>query len=352
MSEVKLKTALLGLNEQGQNLLKVASQIKYFDIRAVADNNITLAEKTAKQYDSTAYDDYRQLIVQNQFDCLLVASPTHTCDEHICTAIKKKFKILKLAPAARNFDEAVRFTQLAQNNNTVFAVATPMRFAQSFIRVRELLQQNQIEHVFLITAAYACYDPVYPAWYTDPTLAGGGVLLHDCYHLFDQILWNLSIPQQVYSLNTNQACDKQQRLYRTEDTAIVTMKFNDTLIGNLTACQHVTAGVKEESLKIYGKDKTIKASINRLTVTDGSGQIIEQRQYDDDTASCIKKLLQNFALSILSPDNNLLCSSFKENLNVLAVIESAYLSARTGCPEEPGRILQRASQKISKTTNI
>jgi predicted dehydrogenase len=350
MSETKLKTAVLGLNEQGQELLTIASQINCFDIQAVADNDLVLAEKSAKQYNIAFYDDYRQLIVQNQFDCLLVAAPIHTCDEHICTAIKKKFNVLKVAPPARNFDEAVRFTQLAQDNNTIFTVATPMRFFQSFVRVRDIIQQNQIEHVFLISAAYSYYEPVYHPWYTDPKLAGGGVLLQNCYHLLDQILWNFSIPQQVYSLNTSQASDKQQRLYRTEDTAIVTMKFSDTLIGNITVSRHDTGGFEDETLKIYGKDKTITILNSNFTITDGSGQIIEQNQYDDDITCCTKKLLENFAHSILSPDNNLLCSSDREILNVMAVIESAYLSARTGCPEEPVRISQMGSQQIPTST--
>ncbi len=52
--------------------------------------------------------------------------------------------------------------------------------------------------------------------------------------------------------------------------------------------------------------------------------------------------LKNFALSILSPDSNKLCSSGSENLQNMAVIESAYLSTRTGFPEGPAKVLQMA----------
>ena len=55
------------------------------------------------------------------------------------------------------------------------------------------------------------------------------------------------------------------------------------------------------------------------------------------------ELLKNFALSILSPKESKLCSTGRENLRNMAVIESAYLSARTGFPEEPNRILQMAA---------
>ncbi len=368
MSEGKLKTAVLGLNDQGRLLLEVASQIDYFEIAAVADKDTKLAESIAAEYKCTAYDDYRQLItamdsrassgaastdLRGDSRCLLVAAGMYSCDEHIRTAMKKKFNILKLAPAARNFEEAVEFVRLAEDENIKFAVANPGRFAQSFLAFRQFLQQGRIEQIFLITAfcnvgGQPHRDPkrnsvrlaTQPHWHTDPKLAGGGVLLRNCYGIIDQIILNFGTAEQVYSLNTNQAADRQQRLYLTEDTAVVTIKFTDTLIGNLIASK--AFGPRQKCLKVYGKDKILTVSNKQLTVSDGLGQRSEECEYDDDELCWYRALLENFALSILSPDENKLCSSGRENLKNMAVIESAYLSARTAMPEEPARILQMA----------
>ncbi|UCF43239.1 MAG: hypothetical protein JSV99_11815, partial [Planctomycetota bacterium] len=156
----------------------------------------------------------------------------------------------------------------------------------------------------------------------------------------DQIVCNFATPQQVYSLNTNTAGDRKQRLYVTEDTVIVTMKFTDTSFGNLIASR--VFGPQRTSLKVYGKDKILTVSDTQFTVSDGFGGTGEEFEYDDNKFVCMTKLLENFALSILSPDENKLCSTARENLKNMAVIESAYLSARTGMPEEPNRILQMA----------
>ncbi len=367
MSEGKLKTAVLGLNDQGRLLLEAASKIDYFEIAAVADKDSTLAERVAAEYKCAAYDDYRQLItamdsrprsesrtsLRGDNGCLLVAAGMYSCEKQVRAAMKKKFNILKLAPAARNFEEAAEFVRLAEDENIKFAVANPSRFAQSFLAFRQFLQQGRIEQVFLITAFCNVGDQPHrdpkhnsvrlgtqPAWQTDPKLAGGGVLLRNCYEIIDQIIWNFPTPEQVYSLNTNQAADRQQRLYLTEDTAVVTMKFSDTLIGNLIASKAFGPGQK--LLKVYGKDKILTVSNKQLTVSDGLGQRSEEWEYDDDELGWYTALLENFSLSILSPDENKLCSSGRENLKNMAVIESAYLSARTAMPEEPGRILQMA----------
>ena len=66
----KLKTAVLGLDDGGLQLLKAASQIDYFHIHAVADKDTALAEKIADKYNCVFFDDYRQLVIQNQLDCL------------------------------------------------------------------------------------------------------------------------------------------------------------------------------------------------------------------------------------------------------------------------------------------
>jgi predicted dehydrogenase len=366
MRKGELKTAVLGLDENGQLLLKAASQIDYFQIEAVADTDSNTAEKIATEYKCSAYDDYRQLVIgmdcrpfgyrsgqalrSDEIRTLLVTAGLHNCAEYIRAAMKKKFNVLKLAPAGRDFEEAAEFVQLAEDEGVKFAIANPSRFARSFLAFRQFLEKDEIEQVFLVTAFCNVGDQQQPAWQSDPKLGGGGVILYNCYHLIDQILWNFPMPQQVYSLNTNRASDQQQRSYLTEDTAVVTMKFDDTLTGNLIAFRHSGLGPKQDFLKLYGKEKILTVSSNQFTISNGLEQSGKQLQYDDDPLSCLIKLLENFALNILSPDDNKLCSSGRENLKNMAVIESAYLSARTGIPEEPGRILGLRFNQITKPT--
>ena len=349
MVESKLKAAVLGLDERGRAMLEAADASDYFEIEAVADTDTNLAEKTAERYKCAAYDDYRQLIttldshVDRKNRALLVAAGMHSCDEHIRLAMKKNFNILKLAPAARDFEEAVEFVRLGEDEDIRFAVANPGRYAKSFLALYELIKQGKIEQLFLLNVFCSFGDEHYPGWQSDPKLAGGGVLLHNCYEIIDQILWIFGVPQQIYSLQSNQAQDKQQRLYLAEDTAVMTMKYDDTFIGNLIASRRSGTGPKQEFLRLYGKDKILTINQRQLIINDGQGGVCEQFDYDDDQLSSMKDSLNNFALSILLPDNNKLCSSGSENLRNMAVIESAYLSARTGFPEEPARILQMPS---------
>jgi hypothetical protein len=63
-------------------------------------------------------------------------------------------------------------------------------------------------------------------------------------------------------------------------------------------------------------------------------------------------LLKDFAMSILLPEENKLTSSGRENLKGMAVIEAAYLSARTSMPEEPARVLQMSQLGMSDIQTV
>jgi predicted dehydrogenase len=343
MGKARLRTGVLGVTGRGAGLLEALKGVEAFEIRAVADKDASVAEKTAGQFqDCAAYDDYRQLIIQNELDCLMVAAGIHSCDEFVRMAMKKKFHIFKPAPAARDFDEASEFVRLAKEQGVKLAVGNPKRFCRSYTAFRDFLRQGRIEQIFLTTAFCSVGDETYPGWQSDPKLAGGGVLLHSCYWVIDQLVSNFGLPQQVYSLGTNNAQDKQQRLYLTEDTSVVTMKFSDVCIGNFAATRRAGTGSRQEYIKLYGRDRILTVCDKRLTLCEGGGRTLEQLEFADDERFGTAEQLKNFAQSILSPESNKLWSSGGENLQNMAVIQSAYLSARTGFPEEPGKVLQMA----------
>ena len=53
-------------------------------------------------------------------------------------------------------------------------------------------------------------------------------------------------------------------------------------------------------------------------------------------------MLENLALSLLDPKHHTFYPEYGCDLRTFAVIEAAYLSNRTGMPEEPSRILNLA----------
>ncbi|MGA2172853.1 MAG: Gfo/Idh/MocA family oxidoreductase [Sedimentisphaerales bacterium] len=345
-----LKTAVLGLDEAGRLLLEATRGLDCFSITAVADNDTKLAQQIGTLWNCAAYDDYRQLIIANQLDCLLVTAPLYSCAEYLRMAIKKKFNIFQLPPLARNFSEAAEFVKLARDEAITLAVANLDRFAKPALAMKTHLLQNPSERPFFILAAEGPV-PEQPQtkWRSDPVLAGGGAILYDCWEIIDQIILNFGVPQQVYcpALSTvagvagNTSPDGRQRLYLTEDNAIVTMKFSDTLSGNLLAGRAAGKG-PQKWLVAHTQNTVLKFDDKSFEVTDSQDQRLCRDESCDDRLGKMKMSLENFGSSLLAPDQNALVSAAADNLKNMAVIEAAYLSARTGMPEQPGKILKMA----------
>jgi len=352
MGTERLTAGILGLNEAGLRLLKAAAATGDFHVQAVADQDPLAAEKAAAEHRCAAYSDYRQLVVQNQLDCLLVAAETHTCDEQLKAALRKKVHILKTAPPARTFEELLEYVRLADAEGVHFVVANPARFQGSFLAAHEMIAQGRLEHPFLISISCHLSAADVPAWQTDPALAGGGVLLHDGYPILDQLLWNFPLPEQVYALKTNRAPNKQQRRYLTEDTALVAMRFTDVLMGSLVATRGQESGPPRVCLEVHARPGRLTVTKDQVEFKTPDGRQDLRWQYDEQEQVATERLLASFARSVRSPAEHPPVSSGADNLRNMALLESAYLSAKTGFPEEPARILQLAGSAPAAGTSI
>ena len=342
----KLKTAVIGLSHNGPALLEAVDTAGLFDIAAVGDRDAEYAERVAKRYGCQSFDDYRQLIMNARPDVLIVAAPLHLSEETIRIAFKEGVHVIRLVPAGLDFESTADFIRMARKNNVRYFVANFWRPEPGFSKLREYLEDADKGKFHLVQAACNFpgeLDDIHSRWLSDPKLAGGGVLLRNCYELIDLIVSNFGVPEQVYSLNTNHAPDRQQRLSITEDTAVVTMKFSDTLLGNLLASR--TFGPPVEVLRLHTAETVISVKSGSFTILDNNGNVIEDMKFDKTKLDCMKETLEMFAQSLLCPGEHPLKDIEDDDMNTMAVIESAYLSARTASPEEPQRILNMVKTK-------
>lgn len=338
MSEKELRTAVLGLKEGGEGLLEAMAGLEHYKLVAVADKDSELVERVAQRYGCSAFDDYRQFVIGNELDVLVVAAGLYSCEQYVKSAIRKKFNILKIPPAGRDFGETVELAKLAEENGIIFTVASEKRFNRKYSVLREFINEQE-EKPLLITAVCSYSRQTRPAWYSDPQFSGGGVLLRDCYGFVDELVLAFGVPEQVYSTNTNMAADRQQRHALTEDIAVAVMRFSGNFCVNLVAKRSSGENEKSETLELYYRNKIVTVSDSSLTAIDIEGKKLKGKRFGQDDDSDMRQMLESFALSCLVPEENRPVSTVREHLNNMAVIEAAYLSARTQMPEGPGRIL-------------
>ncbi|MFA5292441.1 MAG: Gfo/Idh/MocA family oxidoreductase [Phycisphaerae bacterium] len=343
MNTGKLKTACLGLNAGTETLLELACATGLYEIVSIADSNLTNASRVSQKYNCTAFDDYRQFILQNQPEVLIVAEPVYKCVDFIKAAINKKCHIIKLIPTASNFDQAAELINLAEKNNVNYVTAIPSRFAPGFERLGDYLRTiDRKQYYFInICASFGSdfFQPIASCTQADSKLAGGGVLLNDCFELLNIVIEKFSLPEQIYALITNQSSDKKAKQYFGEDTVTASLVFKNGLIGTLLAAKQ-TGVATVAPLRIYGDQNNIVITPNRLAVYDSSDTLTAEHKYPLNSEKCITEMFIDFGRAVLEPDKYKLRSGPRLDLATMALIEAAYLSAKTGMPESPARFFE------------
>ncbi|MBN1765866.1 MAG: Gfo/Idh/MocA family oxidoreductase [Sedimentisphaerales bacterium] len=329
----KLRTGIIGIGGFGTKVLTELGKNELYHIIAIADQSIELAKDYALQYEAIAYDDYRLLIVQEKLDVLFLTLPTFLCGEYIHIAAKAGIHVLKPAPLARTLPEAMQWVEMMEKAQKNFQIMALNRYAPGFLLAHQLLQDNHIGPVYLVRAE--CFMNFLENnenfdWRGDPILAGGGVLLEQAYHLLDMITWNLGAPEKLYSLNTNRCSKRVLPPYRTEDTAVLTMHFASGAMGNIL-CSWMT-GPPSQRIFFHGAEGSIETGINSLRIYNPEGKVTREESWQDDEASLIARQISHFAAGMSDPQIKPV-NNAREHLSNVAIIESAYLSARTQSPE-------------------
>lgn len=346
MTEQTLKIAAIGLTDQAMELLDIASESGFYSVVAAGDALHERAEACGRKFECPVFKDYRQLIIATDADFLLFGSPAHQSVEFIRLALQEGVHVLKTPPPALNFTQLTELYRLAKKQDRFFLTLQNGRFRQPFERVRNHLSEvsRRGDDTWHLVSAVCHVPSAEPndqtRWLNDPNMAGGGVLLQNCYDLIDELLLCFGLPQKVYALTINQAPDRQQRMSLTEDTAIVTMQFTDTLIAQI--CASRTLGPARRHLRFHGKTQHLTATEEEVVLYDNSGNLLEQKNYAADDVPSQKRMLENLALSFRDPAACSLYPMHGFDLTTFAVIEAAYLSARTGMAEDPARILRLA----------
>lgn len=346
-----LTVALLGVNDECQAWLDWIWSDKCAQIVAVGDLDPLRAETVARRYDAEPFSDYRRMIIQRQPNILLIGAPAHQAFEHIRLAIQKKCHVLTVCPPAVNFEQGAELIMAAAKEKVLFVAAQTSRFAPSFYAIKTFLRDSVQQDNTLHLISAVCHIPIGPLepamrWLYDPQLAGGGVLMQNTYRLIDELTLCFGLPERVYALTQSQAPDRQQRIRFTEDNALVIMQYSDTLMAQV--CASRTLGPARQHLRIHGKKSHLTATPEQVIICDNSGVELENKLFPKDAANyCVQKMLENFFQLLADPSHSPSYLNSTADLNTLAVIEAAYLSSRTGMPEEPARILNLAKTQTS-----
>lgn len=227
---MSLNVGVAGIGHMGfLHLLSCLKMPSIIQVKGVADK-LDRFRRYASKYKIKSYEDYRDLIDNENLDCLIISLPNFLKKECVEYATEKGIDIFLDKPMARNYAEAKEIAHQSEQKGTRLMIGSNYRYFPSVKKVKGLWEEGRIGEVHLASFELIMNGPFsHPLtprqiadWYLDPQMAGGGVLLDLGFHLIDLNVWIFGKCDVLFS-------DIQYTLHLpVEDASTVVLRSKDS----------------------------------------------------------------------------------------------------------------------------
>jgi predicted dehydrogenase len=164
-------------------------KLKHVEIVAVADpdpRRLAAAARHGRKLFTSA-----ELLLDEPLDAILVLTPNASHPELVEACLRRGIDTLCEKPLATDAKTARDLVSLAKELDTLLYVAMHCRFRPEILYFRDSFSGNIVR----FQQVYREYWMDAPAWYFDPLISGGGVLLDVGINQIDWILPFMDLPQ-------------------------------------------------------------------------------------------------------------------------------------------------------------
>ncbi len=325
----RMRVAILGLADDGVALAQ-ASSAGGAELVAVADHDRSRTDKIAAELGAQGYVDYRSALIETQADLVVAALPPADRMEYLRMAADRGLPVLTPGPPFVRLEEAAECARIFAERGVPFVVARHWQFEPAYAALREIPSWAGR----LFSASVNVIGPAgdLKGWRGDAAQAGGGTLLHDAYDAVDALATLFGLPEEVYAVLPDTTEPGEVRAYDTEDAAAVILRFSGKRVATLN-CRRIGAE-RYWRYRLHGTQATAWLTPEAMTIVDAAS--MQPTTTRVQTANRFAPILRAVTAAVsggAAPP-----SPLSAHLAALAVIETAYLSARTGQGESPGRL--------------
>lgn len=183
-----IKVGIAGLGRSGWNIhaktfQAMSSQYKVVAVADADEGRIAEAERT---FGCRGYSDFDELIKDDSFDLLVVASPNLFHMEHSVAAMRLGKHVVCEKPFALSVAEADTAIDVSEETGRVLAPFQNRRYEPHFLKVREIIDSGVLGRIIQIRMAWHGFSRRWD-WQTLQEF-GGGLLNNNGAHLLDHAL--------------------------------------------------------------------------------------------------------------------------------------------------------------------
>ena len=159
------------------------------ELAYIWDDNVQRGKDNAKKYNCTFYSDLDDFL-NTDMKAVIICSENTKHYEYVTRSAKAGKHILCEKPIATSIKDAQEMIGICEEEEVIFQIAYPVRFAPVVRRAKVLINDGVIGDILAISGKNRGKMP--GGWFVDKEKSGGGAAVDHIVHLLDLIRWTLN----------------------------------------------------------------------------------------------------------------------------------------------------------------
>lgn len=283
--------------------------------------------------DVQRFNDPRALIAQAGVEAVILGSSVRFGLEISRIAIERRVHVWRMPPLGRSFAETTDLLHQAREQDVCLHAASWWNHIRDDIRstlASEIPFRSTCGEIRL-----AVVGPVLDSWKSSQPAAGGGVLSTDAYFWLESLVALCGVPESVSAKVGRCRNGAAAAPRETEDFAEMLLRFGDGLCVSMLAFWDIPP--YDAFAQFHAPSLTLRLERQRAAAINISGGTTRSVGFQPDFLTAD---LERFVRSVHSPREAAVHADQERHVAVASILETAYLSARTGQPEVPRQLYE------------
>ncbi|USD67221.1 oxidoreductase [Vibrio sp. SCSIO 43136] len=198
-----IKVALVGFGISGQCFqAPIITKCPQFELMAVVSSD---EEKVKAQLPwAKVYSEFEQMLQNSDIELVVIATPNHLHVPQAKAALLAGKHVVVEKPFSISVEEGQTLLDVQKQTGKVLTVYQSRRFDGDFITIKKLIDDKRLAGVHTFYSSYNRYRPEVKVRWREQDVPGAGILYDLGAHLIDQALALFGLPDKVTAVLKNQ----------------------------------------------------------------------------------------------------------------------------------------------------
>ncbi len=308
--------AIIGTGSASENHINAYNEIENVRIKWIFSREIRRAHDLSRKYDIPNHtQNYEEILHDSEVEIVDIANSPYLHLDFAERALEEKKNVIIEKPIDIDIKKVKRFYKKYKNSDRSILVIYQYPYSETFKKLGEMIQSKRYGNLKAYRVKYFSFRDreYYKRWTSDPSKAGGGVLINQGIHFINLLYGFIGYTDMdIFALRQNVT-----HKIKVEDTVFIQAVHKNGIIGSFS----FSSGLPNEMhIELLFENNIVWTKGGQVVVEGLDREIIST-----PTKGYFKNLIDEYFMNLKKSSNYKM--NYKEAVMDLDIVSSCYRSA-------------------------